>query len=153
MRSPSPWWHRGLAPAVVDPTASRVVDRERGLLNRIAAVFQHSSTSEQEVYHLAQARLNEAANASDLARRSQENTRQMLTTPGPITRFSQRHRHLREGLTATPPRVHNRVLRTANAMLVSPLPESASHVVETTRTGVLMLPVVTALQMINVKDG
>ena len=56
--------------------------RERGLLNLIAAVFQDSPTSEQEVYQLAQARLNEAAKASDLARWSQENTRQMLTTLG-----------------------------------------------------------------------
>lgn len=69
-----------LAAAVVDPAASRVVGRERGLLNRIAAVFQDNPTSEQEVYQLAQARLNEAAKASDLSRRSQENTRQMLTT-------------------------------------------------------------------------
>jgi hypothetical protein len=71
-----------LAAAVVDPAASRVVGRERGLLNRIAAVFQDNPTSEQEVYQLAQARLNEAAKASDLSRRSQENTRQMLTTLG-----------------------------------------------------------------------
>lgn len=71
-----------LAPAVVDPAASRVVGRERGLLNRIAAVFQDSPTSEQEVYQLAEARMNEAAKASDLARRGQENTRQMLTTLG-----------------------------------------------------------------------
>jgi hypothetical protein len=71
-----------LAPAVVDPAASRVVGRERGLLNRIAAVFQDSPTSEQEVYQLAEARMNEAAKGSDLARRGQENTRQMLTTLG-----------------------------------------------------------------------
>ena len=71
-----------LAPAVVDPVASRVVARERGPLNRIAAVFQDSPTSEQEVYQLAQAKLNEAAKGSDLARRSQESTRQILTTLG-----------------------------------------------------------------------
>jgi hypothetical protein len=71
-----------LAPAVVDPAASRVVGRERGLLNRVAAVFQDSPTGEQEVYRLAQARLNAAAKASDLASRGQENTRQMLITLG-----------------------------------------------------------------------
>ena len=77
-----------LAPAVVDPAASRVVGRERGLVNRIAAVFQDNPTSEQEVYQLAQARLNEVANASDLLRRSQDNTRQMLTTLGRSLGFS-----------------------------------------------------------------
>ena len=77
-----------LAPAVVDPAASRVVGRERGLVNRIAAVFQDNPTSEQEVYQLAQARLNEAANASDLLRRSQDNTRHMLTTLGRSLGFS-----------------------------------------------------------------
>ncbi|MGH3802758.1 MAG: DUF4230 domain-containing protein, partial [Pseudonocardiaceae bacterium] len=39
-----------LAPAVVDPAASRVVGRERGLINRIAAVFEDNPTSEQELY-------------------------------------------------------------------------------------------------------
>lgn len=68
-----------LAPAVVDPAASRVVGRERGLVNRIAAVFEDSPTSEQEVYQLAQAKLNDVAKASGLAQRGEENTRQMLT--------------------------------------------------------------------------
>lgn len=69
-----------LAPAVVDPAASRVVGRERGLVNRIAAVFKDNPTSEQELYLLAQTKLNDAAKATDLARLGEENTRQMLTT-------------------------------------------------------------------------
>ncbi|MGH3824600.1 MAG: DUF4230 domain-containing protein [Pseudonocardiaceae bacterium] len=69
-----------LAPAVVDPAASRVVGRERGLIDRIAGVFKDSPTGDQELYQLAQAELNDAAKASNLARRSEENTRQMLTT-------------------------------------------------------------------------
>ncbi len=68
-----------LAPAVVDPAASRVVGRERGLVNRLAAVFEDNPTSEQELYLLAQTKLNDAAKASDLARHGEENTRQMLT--------------------------------------------------------------------------
>ncbi|MGH3587102.1 MAG: DUF4230 domain-containing protein, partial [Pseudonocardia sp.] len=68
-----------LAPAVVDPATSRVVARQRGLMNRIAAVFQDNPTSEQKVYQVAQAKLNDAAKASDLSRRGEENTRQMLT--------------------------------------------------------------------------
>lgn len=69
-----------LAPAVVDPAASRVVGRERGLVNRIAAVFEDNPTSEQELYLLAQTKLNDVAKESGLARRGEENTRQMLTT-------------------------------------------------------------------------
>ncbi|MBV8997258.1 MAG: DUF4230 domain-containing protein [Pseudonocardiales bacterium] len=69
-----------LAPAVLDPATSRVVGRERGLLNRIAGALQDNPADEQELYQLAQAKLNEAARTSDLARRGQENTRQMLTT-------------------------------------------------------------------------
>lgn len=69
-----------LAPAVVDPAASRVVGRERGLVNRIASVFENNPTSEQELYQLARTKLDDAAKASDLTRRGEDNTRQMLTT-------------------------------------------------------------------------
>ncbi|MDQ4092539.1 MAG: DUF4230 domain-containing protein [Actinomycetota bacterium] len=69
-----------LAPAVVDPAASRVVGRERGLVNRIAAAFEHSPTSEQQLYQLAQAKMNDVATASGLTQRGEENTRRMLAT-------------------------------------------------------------------------
>jgi uncharacterized protein DUF4230 len=69
-----------LAPAVVDPAASRVVGRERGLVNRIAAAFDDSPASEQQLYQLAQAKMNDAATASGLTQRGEENTRRMLTT-------------------------------------------------------------------------
>lgn len=69
-----------LAPAVVDPAASRVVGRERGLVNRIAAAFDNSPTREQQLYQLAQVKMNDAATASGLTQRGEENTRRMLTT-------------------------------------------------------------------------
>ena len=69
-----------LAPAVVDPAASRVVGRQRGILTRIAGVFENNPTSEQELYQLAASKLDAAAAASDLTRRGEDNTRQMLTT-------------------------------------------------------------------------
>ncbi|MGH3981128.1 MAG: DUF4230 domain-containing protein [Pseudonocardiaceae bacterium] len=69
-----------LAPAVVDPAASRVVGRERGLVNRIAAAFEDSPTSEQQLYQLAQVKMNNVATASGLTQRGEENTRRMLTT-------------------------------------------------------------------------
>lgn len=78
-----------LAPAVVDPAASRVVGRERGFLNRIASMFESNPTSEQELYQLARTKLNDAAKASDLARRGEENTRQMLTTLAHSLGFTQ----------------------------------------------------------------
>ncbi|PZS18389.1 MAG: hypothetical protein DLM60_12040 [Pseudonocardiales bacterium] len=57
-----------------------MVAHERGLLNRIASAFKSNPTSEQELYQLARIKLNEAAKASELSRRGEENTRQMLTT-------------------------------------------------------------------------
>lgn len=69
-----------LAPAAVDPAASRVVGRERGLVNRIAAAFEDNPTSEQQLYQLAQTKMNDVATASGLTQRGEENTRQMLTT-------------------------------------------------------------------------
>ena len=69
-----------LSPAVVDPAASRVVGRERGLVNRIAAAFEDSPISEQQLYQLAQTKMNNVAAASGLTQRGEENTRRMLTT-------------------------------------------------------------------------
>jgi hypothetical protein len=68
-----------LAEAVVDPQESRVVGRERGLAQRLAGVFEDSPTGEQELYLLAEEKLEAAAAESDLATRAQDNTRQMLS--------------------------------------------------------------------------
>jgi Protein of unknown function (DUF4230) len=68
-----------LAPATVDPSASRVVGRERGLAERISGVFQDSPTDDQALYQLAEDKLDAAARESDLRARAQDNTRQMLT--------------------------------------------------------------------------
>ncbi|PZS20739.1 MAG: DUF4230 domain-containing protein [Pseudonocardiales bacterium] len=79
-----------LAPAVIDPAASRVIGRERGIFNRVAAVFENNPTSDdQELYQLASAKLNDAAKTSDLTRRGEENTRQMLTTLARSLGFTQ----------------------------------------------------------------
>lgn len=78
-----------LASAVVDPAASRVVGRQRGFLNRIASVFESNPTGEQELYQLARAKLTHAAEVSDLNRRGEENTRQMLTTLARSLGFTQ----------------------------------------------------------------
>jgi hypothetical protein len=69
-----------LAPAVVDPTESRVVGRDRGIVDRLAGVVEDSPTGEQELYALAGTKLDEAARGSDLRARAEENTRSWLTS-------------------------------------------------------------------------
>jgi hypothetical protein len=69
-----------LAPAVVDPAQSRVVGRERGIVERLAGVVEDSPTGEQELYALAGGKLDEAARASDLSARAEQNTRAWLTS-------------------------------------------------------------------------
>ena len=65
--------------ADVDLERSRVVARDRGVLDRIGGAFSDDPTSEREVALLAERKLDEAALSSDLLRRSQDNTRAMLT--------------------------------------------------------------------------
>jgi hypothetical protein len=68
-----------LGEAQLDSTESRIVDRDRGLVQRLSAVFQDNPTSEQELYRVAEAKLAAAATESDLTQRAEENTREMLT--------------------------------------------------------------------------
>lgn len=68
-----------LADADVDLANSRVLSRDRGLLDRVGGVFRDSPTSERQVAALAEAKLDAAAAESDLRRRAEQNTRAMLT--------------------------------------------------------------------------
>lgn len=68
-----------LGEAVVDLDESRVVARDRGLVDRITGAFSDSPTSEREVARLAEEDLARAAARSDLERRAQDNTRTLLT--------------------------------------------------------------------------
>jgi hypothetical protein len=83
-----------VGPAHVDPAQSRVVARDRGIATRIGGVFKDNPTSERELYVLAEDRMEQAAGSSDLTRRAEDNTRAMLTGPGPLARPPGRHRHL-----------------------------------------------------------
>jgi len=67
-----------LAEPVVDPARSRVANRDRGLVNRVADVFSDSPTSERELYLTTQQRLAKAAKGSELRARAEANTRKML---------------------------------------------------------------------------
>ena len=65
--------------ADVDLENSRVLSRERGVLDRVGGLFSDNPTSEREVAALAKDKLDAAAAESDLRRRAEENTRDMLT--------------------------------------------------------------------------
>jgi Protein of unknown function (DUF4230) len=71
-----------LEPAVVDPAQSRVVGRERGIVERVTGVFDQAPQSDQELYVLAASKLDAAARTSDLPARAEESTRSMLTNLG-----------------------------------------------------------------------
>lgn len=63
----------------VEPDRSFVVNRERGILDRIGGVFSDNPTGEQELYQLAEEKLLAAAGESALLERAETNTSRMLT--------------------------------------------------------------------------
>ena len=68
-----------LGHASVDPANSRVLDRDRGLVQRIGDAVGNDTTDDTALYETAERRLDRAAVASDLLRRAEDNTRDMLT--------------------------------------------------------------------------
>jgi hypothetical protein len=71
--------HAQLTKPVLDTAASHVVDRDRGLLDRLGSVFTDSPTGEQALYVVAEPKLRAAADESALVAKADENTTQMLT--------------------------------------------------------------------------
>ena len=67
-----------LAKPVIDMNASRVASHDRGLLNRVGAIFTENPNAEQRFYAMAQAKLAKAAQRGDLATRAEANTTKML---------------------------------------------------------------------------
>jgi hypothetical protein len=68
-----------LTEARLDPTRTRVYDRDRGITNRVEDVFSDNPGDEQPLYELATRKLSEAAKADpELRKRAQENTQHML---------------------------------------------------------------------------
>ena len=67
-----------LSDAVVDPDASYVFDRQRGLLDRLGGIFTDSPTSERQLYLAAEEELARAAAESELVEQGQRNTTAML---------------------------------------------------------------------------
>jgi hypothetical protein len=66
------------AKPVVDPTRSEVIDRDRGLVNRVGDVFGDDTNNERDLYILAGKKLAAAAKESNLRGRAEKNTRLML---------------------------------------------------------------------------
>lgn len=67
-----------LSDARIDPGASRVVSRQRGLLDRLGGIFSDNPTGERSLYLLAEKKLEAAARAGGLRARAEKNTTAML---------------------------------------------------------------------------
>jgi len=63
----------------IDPAESRVLDRDRGLVERVGDALGDDPVDDTALYALAEDRLAAAAAASDLRERAEDNTRDMLT--------------------------------------------------------------------------
>src|SRR5580704_9115711 len=69
-----------LEPAVLNVNQSFVYAEQQGLLNRIGNFFSGNPNSQQQVYILAQQKIQTAANQSPLIADAQRNTQAMLTS-------------------------------------------------------------------------
>src|SRR5262249_43578733 len=67
-----------LEPAVLDVSQSYVYAQQQGLLNRIGNFFSGNPNSQQQVYILAQQKIESAAQHSPLLTEAEKNTRGML---------------------------------------------------------------------------
>ena len=72
--------HAQLEPAVLNVNQSYVYAEQQGLLNRIGNFFSGNPNSQQQVYMLAQQKIQTAANQSPLVADAQRNTQAMLTS-------------------------------------------------------------------------
>ena len=67
-----------IAEPTVDPENSRVVSRDRGVLDRIGSAFSDNPTSERPLMLAAEEKMRAAAAESDLRAKAEDNTRRML---------------------------------------------------------------------------
>jgi hypothetical protein len=67
-----------LEPAVLDVKQSYVYAQQQGLFNRIGNFFSGNPNSQQQVYILAQQKIQTAARQSPLVPEAEKNTQQML---------------------------------------------------------------------------
>jgi hypothetical protein len=71
--------HAQLEPAVLNVRQSYVFAQQQGLLNRIGTFFSGNPNSQQQVYIIAQQRIETAARRSPLLTEAERNTESMLT--------------------------------------------------------------------------
>ena len=64
--------------ARLDNEQTEVIDRDRGLLNRIGGIVSSDPVDDQDLYVAAENKLERAAEDSELLDRARENTRKML---------------------------------------------------------------------------
>ena len=64
---------------VLDHKQSHVMNRDRGLLNRLGGIFNDNPTSEASLYDAAMTKMADAAAQTDLIQRAQEHTTFVLT--------------------------------------------------------------------------
>lgn len=67
-----------LAHPTIDHDASAVLDRDRGVLDRVGGVFSDEPTSDRELYIEAESRLADAASSSELVAKAETNTAAMI---------------------------------------------------------------------------
>jgi Protein of unknown function (DUF4230) len=67
-----------LGEPVIDTERSEVANRDRGLLDRVAGMFEDNPTSEKELYLIAEERIAAAAEDSELRSKARTNTADML---------------------------------------------------------------------------
>jgi hypothetical protein len=64
---------------VLNHNESHVMNRDRGLINRIAGIFNDNPTSEDTLYKAAMGKMADAAKQTDLLQRAEEHTTFVLT--------------------------------------------------------------------------
>jgi Protein of unknown function (DUF4230) len=64
---------------VLDHDQSHVMNRDRGLLNRLGGIFNDNPTSEASLYDAAMNKMADSASQTDLIQRAQEHTTYVLT--------------------------------------------------------------------------
>jgi uncharacterized protein DUF4230 len=90
-----------LEPAVLDVDQSYVYAQQQGLFNRIGNFFSGNPNSQQEVYQIAQSKIETAARQSPLLTDARKNTEGMLT--GMLTSLGFKHVTVTFGGTAAAP--------------------------------------------------
>lgn len=70
--------HPALGKVRIDPNASYVASRDRGILDRLGSVVSDDPNGQRELYQLADLRIQAAAQRSDLLARAEQNTRATL---------------------------------------------------------------------------